>query len=369
MATSLSADVCTSPRRQRQGGFPCCVIDANYFTTRIVILYKPEIRGGSAIHRRESRHRFAFWLLGELSGVVLLVAFVVAMATMPPLKVAKQPGNWTNYRISIDAPAWQKSAQTYWDTIRDGSLGLDRKNKPIGPMIASRFKSSLILLISAAVLAVGLGVLKGIRDFNTMRTGRSRMGPALTSAVQGIPDFWLIVTIQLIAIGLFNWVGWRPFRIVYQSEHPINSLILPVFCLALIPGSYVARITSRALTTVWEREYIRTAFAKGLTETRVLFRHALRNAAVQILDGLPNIASIMVANLLIVEYMFRYPGLTTKLQESIPSFASAGPQAPADVPVVAAAGFCLGLTFSLLHLVVNAARRLADPRLKERGTA
>lgn len=301
--------------------------------------------------------------------MVLLVAFVVAMATMPPLKVTKQPGSWTSYSISLDAPAWQKNAQTYWETIKDGSLGLDKKNRPVGPIIADRFQASLILLISAAVLAVGGGVLKGIRDFNSLRTGKSRLGPAVTSAVQGIPDFWLIVTVQLIIIFLFNTIGWRPFRIVYQSDHPINSLVLPVFCLALIPGSYVARITSRALTSIWDREYIRTARAKGLAETTVLFKHALRNASVQILDGLPNIASIMVANLLIVEYMFRYPGLTTKLQESIPSFSAAGPQAPADIPVVAAAGFCLGITFSLLHLVVNAARRLADPRLKERGAA
>lgn len=300
--------------------------------------------------------------------MILLIAFVVLLASMPPIQIMEQPDSWTGYEFKVNMKDWGRTAEGYWDTLKTGSLGVDRKKQPVAPIIATRFKNSLTLLGLAAALAAGLGVLKGLWDFSSMRRRRG-LAPAITSAVQGIPDFWLILVFQMLAIWLYNHYGWRPFRIIYNSEDQFGSLLVPVLVLALIPGSYVARITATALANVWEREYIRTARAKGVHEFYVLFRHAMRNAAVQILDGLPNVAAVMVANLLIVEYMFRFPGLTTKLFEAIPKWPLNGPSVPADVPVLAAAGFCLGLTFSLLHLIVSAARRLADPRLRERDAA
>lgn len=311
--------------------------------------------------------RFVLRTAGELAGLLFLVLFVVALATMPPLRVNLIPGAFTTYRISVDTAAWKQSARGYWETVSQGSLGVDKRRREVGPRVADRFKNSMILIGAAAGLAIGLGVLKGVLDFNSLRRGQAGLGLLVTGAVQGLPDFWLILILQAGSAWLFSKVGWRPFSVAYSSSDPYNSLVFPLICLSLIPASYVARMTGTALLDVWGQDYIRTARAKGLHDFKVVFKHAFRNAAVQVMDSLPNLIGIMVANLLIVEYLFNYPGLTVLLKEAIPAptIALDRPSEGADVPVLVAAGLCLGLTFTVLHLTVDLLRRIADPRLRE----
>lgn len=318
--------------------------------------------------------RLLLTILWEALGIGLLVAFVLLVSTMPPLQVQPSPAATSGYQVKMDTVKWKANITQYVQTIRSGTLGTDRGGFPVSELLARRMGNSLKLMGISLALALVLGAVKGVWDFNQLRRGRVGLGPVITGLVQGIPDFWLVLMIQVLAVLLVNNLHWRPFPVAYMDEQPVASLVYPVFCLFLIPMAYVARITSTAMTSVYEKEYVRTARAKGLSEPAVMYRHVVRSAIVQILDGLPNALAVMFSNLLIIEYMFRFPGITYLLKDAASPVVSLWfdprrtPPAP-DAPVLIAAGVSLGLVFAFLYFVVSMLRPVFDPRLKERDEA
>jgi peptide/nickel transport system permease protein len=299
------------------------------------------------------------------------VAFVVAISTMPPLQVTRAPSSTFGYQIRVDTAAWHNTATRYLETIKSGTLGKSREGIPVGQLLHAKLTASLKLLALAVAIALVFGAVKGVRDFDTLRRGRLGVGPLVTGVVQGLPDFWLAIMVQITAVKLVQYLHWRPFPVAYDDRWPIASLVYPLFCLSLIPMAYVARITSTALSAVWDQDYIRTARAKGLPERAVIYRHAVRSALVQILDGLPNALAVTFSNLLIVEALFHVPGITAVIKDAInPALSLTAdprfkPPAP-DVPVLVAAGVALGLIFAILYMACSTLRALVDPRLKGR---
>jgi len=337
-------------------------------------------------------------VLGELAGIALLVVFVLGLVTMPPIEFTRGPAGAGNappapivpaapgaamtppppvpLHIRVDTAQWRKNTSDYLAVLHKGSLGENARHRPVGPMVAERLKNSLELIGLSVAVVVFLGIIKGFWDFNQMQRRSLPIGPAITSLVQGLPDFWLILVLQLGSVWMFQHFGWNPFKVAWSSQEPFSSLVYPVITLSLIPLAYMARTTSTALETVYGMDYIRTARSKGLSRLVVLYKHALRNALVQILDGLPGVIAVMVSNLLIVEYMFGFPGLTTTLKDSIVVITGQERvgnvtyfRTGSDTPVLVAAGVALGLVFSVLYTVVRILRRLVDPRLQERDQA
>lgn len=321
-----------------------------------------------------------------------MVAFVVLIATMPPLQVRSPmqgipltvsgrpvavqgmpaPQNVTGFAVKVDTALWKQSILKYYNTISKGTLGTNQGGYPVSKLLSHGLGNSLKLMGISLTLALVLGAVKGVRDFNQLRRGKVGLGPVITGLFQGIPDFWLVLLIQVGGVMIYYRWAVRPFPIAYMDEQPIRSLVYPVFCLALIPMAYIARITSTAMTSVYDMEYVRTARAKGLTEYAVIYGHVVRSALVQILDGLPNALAVMFSNLLIIEYMFRFPGITLLLKDAANPLGARWvdprlPQPQPDAPVLIAAGVTLGLIFAFLYFLITLARPLVDPRLKERG--
>ncbi|HEY3366453.1 MAG TPA: ABC transporter permease [Symbiobacteriaceae bacterium] len=317
--------------------------------------------------------RSLLFLVGrEVVNILLLIAFVLAVSTMPPVKLQPDINAESGYTIKLDTAQWERSLSAYAALVRSGTLGRDQNGNPVGPLVVDRLVNSLGLLALALLLAVVPGVMKGIHDFRQMRRRRFAVGPLITGIVGGLPDFLLVFLFQYGVVQFFRWSGLRPLPVVWFDQQPLRSLVLPVICLALIPWAYVARVTTVAMGEIWEQDYIRTAWSKGVSEGTVLYRHALRNAALRVLDGFPNLLTIMLSNLLIVEWLFHFPGLTILLKDAVnPASAlrSSGSvfgfsEAPPDIPVLVASGMAIGLVFSLLYLALAVLRRLADPRLK-----
>lgn len=299
-----------------------------------------------------------------------MVAFVVLLATMPPLQITKAPSATLGYRVRLDTARWESTIEKYWDTVKHGDLGKDRSGVPVSDLVASRLGNSLKLMAISLVIAVVLGVLKGLWDFNQQRRGKPGIGSALTGVMQGLPDFWLVLVVQLAAVWLYNHTGLRPFPPAWDDAQVSGSMVLPVFCLALVPLAYIARITNQSMTSVYDQDYIRTARAKGLSEMLVVYKHALKSAVVPILDGLPNALAVLFSTMLIVEVLFRFPGVTILLKDSIrPGFGFGDirtPMPPVDVPVLVAASVALGIIFTFLYSGIVVLRRVVDPRLRER---
>ncbi|MDF2626555.1 MAG: transporter permease protein [Symbiobacteriaceae bacterium] len=308
----------------------------------------------------------------EVIGLLLVAGLVIALAALPPVRAGRQPDNMLDVKLSLDTGAWGQSIVGYVDMLASGTLGRDRNGLAVAPLLGARLGHSLMLLGIALGIALLLGVPKGIWDFRQMRRRRLALGTLLSGAVQGLPDFLLVFLLQYAGVLLFRAMGWRPFPVAWDETEPLRSLIFPLICLTVVPWAYISRLTSTALGHVWEEDYIRTAHAKGLREWVVVYRHAMRNAVILLLEGLPNILLVMISNLLIVEYLFGLPGLTILLKDAVqpdPRRMVAGGQPAADLPLLAGAALTLALVFTVLYTTVTVLRRIADPRIKERDAA
>ncbi|MDF2631119.1 MAG: transporter permease protein [Symbiobacteriaceae bacterium] len=316
--------------------------------------------------------RLLFKLLAETAGLALLVIFVVGLATMPPIDLTPNPKSPIGYNIKVDTAQWKSAVTSYIKVVESGSLGKNRRGQDVVPVVMEYLGRSLLLLGLAWGLALALGVIKGFWDFQSMRKRRIALGPMVTSAFAGAPDFWLVLMIQWGASWLWILFDFNAFKVAYDTEKPGLSTVYPVIALCLIPLAHIARITASSMSNVYGKDYVRTARAKGVHEFLVVFKHALRNALVQILDSLPGVMAATLSNLLIVEYMFNYPGLTRLLKEAVAPqaiTAMGGGRVPTDVPVLVVAGLSLGLIFTLFYILVRLARKFADPRLKGRDVA
>jgi peptide/nickel transport system permease protein/dipeptide transport system permease protein len=188
----------------------------------------------------------------------------------------------------------------------------------------------------------------------------------------------IFLTGLLLSLLFWYWLGWLPGggRISPDDFSPgptgfmtvdsvltgqprmlldaLAHLILPAFTLALPIAVAIGRTLASSLVDVYRQGYIRTARAKGLGETTILLRHALRNAAGPSLSMIALQVALIFNNLLIVEQIFAWPGLGLYM---VRAFASA------DLPAVLGVAFVAGATYLVVAAIVDILRQVLDPRL------
>ncbi|PRD45076.1 peptide ABC transporter [Phyllobacterium phragmitis] len=227
---------------------------------------------------------------------------------------------------------------------------------PVKELIAERVAVSLPLAIMALLLSTAIAIPVGL--FAAARRGRASdmavMG--VTQLGVAIPNFWFAlllvyvfaVTLRLVPAGGFpGWAaGIRP---------ALQALILPAIALALPQAAILARVTRSALIETLSEDYIRTARAKGLTRSAVLYRHALRNAMIPVLTILGLQFAFLLAGTIIIENVFYLPGLGRLIFQAITQ---------RDLIVVEGLVMLLVATIILVNLIVDLLYAVADPRLR-----
>lgn len=313
-------------------------------------------------------------LLREVLGLAVLLAFAIGIATLPPLGV-EQTGGWLGFRFVIRWEAWGKGILVLWKSVTSGRPLETMQGQPLSEIVLDSWRVSLILLVGALLLAVILGVLKGVWDFRQLQRRKFALGPLLTAAIQGMPDFFLLMLIQWGLIKLLRETGELLLPVAWSGDETWQHYVVPLFCLMIYPLNSVSRVVTTGLQEIWASDFIRTGRAKGLREQILLWKHAMRNVAVQLLDTLPLLLSLSFANLLILEYLCNIPGLTKVLrygigqeidQRFLDDLYRFGRAIPVDSILVAFSGIAIGVTFWALWGAVRLMRPLVDPRLRGR---
>jgi ABC-type dipeptide/oligopeptide/nickel transport system permease component len=185
-----------------------------------------------------------------------------------------------------------------------------RYQKSLNYLITSTMKNSLLLLACSLLLAIILGVIKGILDSKRGGTSESGMKVLGTIIPISLPDILIIALLQRLAVFLNNH-GIYIFKV--GGSGTINHMLLPIVALSILPACYIARITSMSIDSCYQQDFIKAAVGKGCPSYRVLWNHVMRSAVLPIINSLPMITSIIIGNLLIVEKLFSYPGVTKSL--------------------------------------------------------
>ena len=219
----------------------------------------------------------------------------------------------------FDKPVHVRYALWLWNVLH---LDLGRSyiyQDPVWNVIKSRFPVSIFLGLTGFILSylvcVPLGVMKGIRHnsrFDLVSSimvflGYSTPGWALGTALLvlfGGGSFW-----NLFPLGGFRPDNWQYLDVFHKITSQIHYMFLPVLCYMVESFATLTILTKNSLMENLGQDYVRTAFAKGLSERRVIFVHALRNSLIPIATGLGNVISLVLAGSFLIERVFNIDGM------------------------------------------------------------
>ena len=233
---------------------------------------------------------------------------------------------------------------------------------------------TIFSLFIASVAGISIGILAATRRGSTLDAGS--MFTALIGV--SVPIFWLGLMFQyLFAVNLHVLPislrldpelsrGFKHITGFYTIDgllrgrpevtlNALKHLILPGVVLATVPLAIIARMTRSAMLEVLNQDYIRTAWAKGLTERIVVIRHALRNALLPVVTIVGLQLGFLLGGAVLTETVFSWPGVGTWLLAGIQG---------RDYPVVQAGVIIVALIFVLVNLLVDLSYALLDPRIK-----
>jgi peptide/nickel transport system permease protein len=259
-------------------------------------------------------------------------------------------------RIGLDQPILSQYL-TWIGGVLTGDLGVSLwTRRPVAEEIAGHIWPTLQLTVMALVLGAGLALPLGVL-MATLR-GRGWDVGLQIGSVAGltIPSFWLGI-MMILALTAFapelQMLGYVPF-----FEDPLGNLarlILPATALALPILANLARLVRSAMLDALNQDYIRTARAKGVPETTVLFKHALRNALIPFVTSAGIMTGYLLGGAIVVEQVFAIPGLGRLILGAI---------AERNYPLVQATILVVTLTFVLVNFAVDMLYALIDPRVR-----
>ena len=251
----------------------------------------------------------------------------------------------------------------YLGQVLSGDLGYSfYYDDTVSALILGHLPSTLMLTLSALVLAVSIGTLFGVYAAIKPRGIFSNFVTVFSLLGYATPVFWLGMIILLVFalyLPIFPAFGIRsipePENLFDRILDVINHLVLPTFTLAILYLANYSRISRASMLDVLGADYIRTARTKGLSEFKVIFKHALKNAALPVVTLAGLQLGHIFSGAVLVETVFSLPGLGPLLYESI---------VRRDYPVILGVLFGAASMTIVANIITDLVYKRMDPRIQ-----
>ncbi len=231
-------------------------------------------------------------------------------------------------------------------------------NRPVVDEVFERFGATLILAGAALVLCSILGIVAGIVSAVRQFGWADRIVTFLVLIGISTPSFWLgLLLIMLFAVQL-RWLPPSGMYAIYGGgDLPdlLSHLAMPAFTLAVVATAVIARLTRTAMLEVLRQDYIRTARAKGVSERRVIYRHAFKAALVAVIPVIGIQAGFVLGGAVYIETVFQWPGIGRMLVNAIST---------RDLLLVQGGVLVVAASYVLFNLLADVAQTIVDPRLR-----
>ncbi|HET6240017.1 MAG TPA: ABC transporter permease [Acetobacteraceae bacterium] len=264
-------------------------------------------------------------------------------------------------RLGLNDPLWLQ----YWhwlSGILHGQMGQSLvMDRPAGPLILDALGRSAILAGSAFVIVASGGIALGVHAATHQGHVSDRVMTLAQFVFIAVPDFfWAILAVVVFA----SWLNWLPATGYAPSADGLlawaSHLVLPVIVLSIGLLAHVSRLTRAAMLEVLRSRYVLMARAKGMSERRVLWRHAVPNAMLPTITILAIDFGLLIGGVVVVETVFAYPGLGRLLVFAIEH---------RDLPLLQAGMLVLTTIYALANLAADLGYAALNPRIRYRTAA
>jgi len=318
--------------------------------------------------------RRLLWMVPLLFGVSVISFALLKAAPGDPVsailaRAAREGGGMTaedraqlREQYGLNDPAYIQYFR-WLGEVSQGNLGEStRSNAPVFDVIKQRLpntiKLSLVSLVLTLAIALPLGILSAVKQYSRLDYGLTLISFAGIS----VPQFWLALMLLYVFALQLGWLPSFGMRSAYVEDDfmsrtidSIKHYILPVTSITIVGLTGYMRYQRAAMLDVIKQDYVRTARAKGLSERKVILKHAWRNALIPIITLLGYVFVILVEGSIVVESIFSWPGMGLLAVDSLQQ---------RDYPVVMAIVLLSAVLILLGTLLSDILYALVDPRVR-----
>ena len=261
--------------------------------------------------------------------------------------------------LGLDVPMWQQYGRWVSAIVLHGDLGKSLwQGTPVAEQLLARlpvtFELGAIALVVGLLIALPIGIYSAVRQ----DTGGDYAARSFSILLLAVPSFWLGT---MVVVFPSIWWGWSPpIEFTPFAQSPLRNLqqmLLPGVVLGAALSAITMRLTRTMMLEVLRQDYIRTAWAKGLSERLVILRHALRNAMIPVVTLIGLQAPLLIGGAVIIEQIFVIPGMGLLLLEAVQQ---------RDYPIITGVFLMVGVAVMLINLGVDLTYGLLDPKVRMR---
>jgi ABC-type dipeptide/oligopeptide/nickel transport system permease component len=253
------------------------------------------------------------------------------------------------HAYGLDLPLGQQYLN-YWKGVVHGNLGLSlRYNQSVTKLLAQRYPYTLKLTLAALLVAVLLSIPAGVRSARRRNEWDDRTISVVSLFGLSFPNFALgPILILLFSIKM----GWLPV----SGSGSFANLVLPAITMGSALAAILTRMVRTSMLEELNQDYVRTARAKGLSEGRVVYRHALRNAMIPVITVLGLQFGALLAGAIVTEKIFSWPGIGRLTIDAISN---------RDYYVVQGCILAIGLTYVAVNFMTDLVYSVLNPRIRQ----
>lgn len=293
-------------------------------------------------------------LIPVLLGVMLFVFIFQSLSHDDPVKMllgqSATQAEITALRakLGLDQPILIQYFRYVWNFFTKGDLGTSyTTGRPVFDEIMFRFPYTLRLAVTSVAIGTIIGIPLGIVSAVKQNSAFDNAVRGFTVFMSSFPSFWLaLLLIILFAVKL----GWLPSNGISRP----SGWILPSVCVCIGTITGLTRTTRASVLETIRQDFVKTARAKGQSESRVMYKHVLRNSLIPVINNIGIVVGAQLGGSLIIESIFGVPGVGKYAVEAIGN---------RNYPAVLGSVVILAFFFALITLIVDIIYVLIDPRL------
>ena len=252
-------------------------------------------------------------------------------------------------KYGLDKPLWEQYTTYLRDIVTRFDFGpsLKQRGRMVIDIIMDGMKTSAKLGLIAAAYAAVLGITLGAVAALRRNTLLDKTIMVITTAFVSMPSF---IMGSFLLIIFSTKLGWLPANGASQG-----GLILPIITLGLYPMAYITRLTRSSMLDVLGQDYIRTARAKGVSGTKIIFGHALKNSLIPVITYFGPMLAFIVTGSMVVEQIFAVPGIGRQFVSSITN---------RDYTMIMGTTIFLASLIVIMNLISDLLYKAVDPRIE-----